>query len=107
MDGYFATFGGRILDPKREVSGLGLVGLQEVVFNGRLRGGAARGTGKAVEVPDIGEWQCAFCGAGHCWNTRLCRAIGVGPIGIGSLAVQALGALFVVKVVGMGSRREW
>ena len=56
---------------KREVSGLGLVGLQEVVFNGRLRGGAVRGTGKAVEVPNIGEWQCTFCGAAHCWNTRL------------------------------------
>ena len=40
-------------------------------------------------------------------GTLACRAIGVGPIGIGSLAVQALGALLVVKVVGMGSRREW
>ena len=29
-----------------------------------------RGTGKAV-VPNIGEWQCTFCGAAHCWNTRL------------------------------------
>ena len=26
-------------------------------------------------VPNIGEWQCTFCGAAHCWNTRLscCR----------------------------------
>ena len=71
VGGYFTTLGGRILDPQREVSGLGFVGLQEVVFIGRLRGGAARGTGNAVEVPFIGEWQCTFCGAVHCWNTRL------------------------------------
>ena len=57
VDGYFTTLGGRILDPERELSGLGLVGLQEVVFNGRLRCGAIRSTGKAVEVPNIGEWQ--------------------------------------------------
>ena len=37
-------------------------------------------------------------------GTLACRAIGVGPIGTGSLAVQALGALLVVKV---GSVREW
>ena len=37
MDGYFTTLGGRILNPQREVSGLGLDGLQEVVFNCRLR----------------------------------------------------------------------
>ena len=35
-------------------------------------------------------------------GTHGCRAIGVGLIGIGSLAVQALGALLVVKVVGNG-----
>ena len=61
--------GRRILNPGREVSGLGLDGLQEVVFNGRLRSGAVGGGGKA-EVPNIGEWQCTFCGAVHCWNTR-------------------------------------
>ena len=74
VDGYFTTLGGRILNPEREVSGLGLDGLQEVVFNGRLWGGAVRGGGKAVEVPNIGEWQCTFCGAAHCWNTRLLEA---------------------------------
>ena len=59
------------MDPQREVSGLGL---QEAAPHGRTRGGAARGSGK-VEVPNIGEWQCTFCGAAHCWNTRLscCR----------------------------------
>ena len=43
------------MNPKREVSGLGLDGLKEVVFNGSLRGGAFRGGGKAAEVPNIGE----------------------------------------------------
>ena len=38
------------MNPEREVSGLGLDGLKEVVFNGRLRGGAVRGGGKAAEV---------------------------------------------------------
>ena len=105
VDVYF-TLGGRILDLTREVSGVGLVGLHEVVFNGRLRGGAVRGTGKAVDVPNIGEWQCTICGAAHFWNTRL-SCYRCGTIGIGSLAVQVLGVLLVVKVVGMGSRWEW
>ena len=35
-------------------------------------------------------------------GTLVCRAIVVGPIATGSLAVQALGILLVVKVVGMG-----
>ena len=35
-------------------------------------------------------------------GTLVCRAIVVGPIVIGSLAVQALGALLVVKVHGNG-----
>ena len=85
VGGYFTTLGGKILDPKREVSGLGLCGLQEVVFHGRIRGGAARGTGK-VEVPDIGEWQCTFCGAAH-WNTRLSFSR-CGTHRVGSLAVH-------------------
>ena len=38
-------------------------------------------------------------------GTLVCRAIVVGPIVIGSLAVQALGTLLVVKVVGMGFNR--
>ena len=33
VDGYFTTLGGRLLYPGREVSRLGLGGLQEVVFN--------------------------------------------------------------------------
>ena len=32
VDGYYTTLGGRIVSPEREVSGLGLDGLQEVGF---------------------------------------------------------------------------
>ena len=42
MYGYFTTLGGRLLNPGKEVCGLRLGGLQEVVFNGRLKGGAVR-----------------------------------------------------------------
>ena len=38
-------------------------------------------------------------------GTLVCRAIVVGPIVIGSLAVHALGVFLVVKVVGMGFNR--
>ena len=34
------------------------MGCKRWVFNGRLRGGAVLG------------WQCTFCSAAHCWNTR-------------------------------------
>ena len=40
-------------------------------------------------------------------GTLACRAVGVGPIGFGILAVQVLEVLLVVKVEGMGFRREW
>ena len=76
VDGYFTTLGGRILKAGREVSWLGLDGLQEVVFNGRLSGGAVRGGGKA-EVSNTAEWQCTFCSAARCWNTRFsCKKCG-------------------------------
>ena len=73
-----------------EVSGLGLDGLQEVVFNGRPRRGAVRGGGKAAEVPNFGEWQCTFCGAAHSWNTRL-SCSRCGTPGIGNLALLGRG----------------
>ena len=38
-DGYFTTLGGKVLNPRVEVSGLGLGGLQEVVFHGSGVGG--------------------------------------------------------------------
>ena len=100
-------WGGRIVSPEREVSGLGLDGLQEVGFNCRLRGGAVRGGGKSPEVPNIGEWQCPICGAAHCWNTRLsCYRCGTprywlewvffGQGGVGS----AMGGMRVVGTTG-------
>ena len=45
-------------------------GLQEVIFHGRLKGGAGKGAGR-VDMPNVGEWQCSFCMAPHCWNTRM------------------------------------
>ena len=68
-DGYFTTLGGKVLDSKVEVRRLGLGGLQEVVFHGRLRGGAGKGAGRG-DFPSVGEWQCSFCMAPHCWQTK-------------------------------------
>ena len=63
VDGYFTTLAGRILNPEREVSGLGLDGLQEVVGSGVERFVVAR------------RWRSLILesgsGAAHCWNTRL------------------------------------
>ena len=69
-DGYFTTLGGKVLSPRVEVSGLGLGGLQEVVFHGRLKGGAGKGAGR-VDMPNVGEWQCSFCMAPHCWHAKM------------------------------------
>ena len=70
VDGYFTTLGGRMFNPKVEISRLGLDGLQEVVFHGRLKGGAGKGAGR-VDSPNVGEWQCSFCMAPHCWHTKM------------------------------------
>ena len=70
VDGFFSTLGGKILNSKAEISRLGLGGLQEVVFHGRLKGGAGKGAGR-VDTHNVGEWQCSFCLAPHCWNTRM------------------------------------
>ena len=70
VDGYFTTLGGRMFNPKVEISRLGLDGLQEVVFHGRLKGGACKGAGR-VDSPNAGEWQCSFCMAPHCWHSKM------------------------------------
>ena len=70
VDGYFTTLGGKMLNPGVEISRLGLGGLQEVVFHGRLKGGACKGAGR-VDSPMVGEWQCSFCMAPHCWHTKM------------------------------------
>ena len=49
---------------------MGLGGLQEVVFHGRLRGGAGKGAGRG-DMPSVGEWQCSCCMAPHCWQTKM------------------------------------
>ena len=76
VGGYFTTLGGKILDPQREVSGLGLCGLQEVVFHGRIRGGAARGTGKVAVhfLRCCSRLSCYRCGTHRNWQSG-----GAGP----------------------------
>ena len=104
VDGYFTTLGGTILNPEREVSGLGLGGLQEVVFNGRLRGGAVRGGGRRSLILESGSAHSVVL---LTVGTLACRAIGVGPSGIGNLAVQVMEVSLVVRVGRMGFRGEW
>ena len=53
VDGYFTTLGGKMFNPRVEISRLGLGGLQEVVFHGRLKGGACKGAGR-VDSPNVG-----------------------------------------------------
>ena len=53
LDGYFATLGGKVLNSKVGISSLGLGSFQEVVFHGRLRGGASKGVGR-VDSPNVG-----------------------------------------------------
>ena len=61
VGGYFTTLGGKILDPKREVSGLGLCGLQEVVFHGRLRCSYGSLILSSVLGVLVGRWRVYFC----------------------------------------------
>ena len=72
LEGWFAGREGGVsgVDPRVEVRMLGLGGLQEVVFHGRLRGGAGKGAGRG-DMPSVGEWQCSFCVAPHCWQTKM------------------------------------
>ena len=70
VDGYFATLGGKLLNPRVEIGRLGLGSLQEVVFHGRLKGGASKGAGR-VDSLNVVEWQCSFCMAPHCWQTKM------------------------------------
>ena len=70
VDGYFTTLGVKMFNPRVEISRLGSGGLQEVVFHGRSKGGACNGAGR-VDSPNVGEWQCSFCMAPHCWHTKM------------------------------------
>ena len=92
VDGCFATLGGRVLNHEREVSGLGLSALQEVVFNGRL------GVRQFVAVARWWRSLTLVSGNAHSVvlltvGTLVFRAIGVGLSGIGSMAVQGHGGL--------------
>ena len=74
LDGYFTTLGGKVLNSKVGISSLGLGSFQEVVFHGRLRGGANKGYGSARFA-----WR-------HTVGRRRWFVTGVGHPGIGNLA---------------------
>ena len=69
LDMYFTTLGGKVLNSKVGIGSLGLGSFQEVVFHCRLRGGANKGAGRG-DFRSVGEWQCSFCMAPHCWQTK-------------------------------------
>ena len=43
VDGYFTTLGGKIPNPRAEISRLGLGGLQEVIFSWQVKGWGRKG----------------------------------------------------------------
>ena len=74
-EGYFTTIGGRLLDSTVPVEQLGLQPRQEVVFQGRLKGGGFSGGGKGARggggnSVQAGDWTCGNCWQPGCWNTR-------------------------------------
>ena len=75
VDGYFTTKGGRILNSQLPAGKLGLHGSQEVVLQGRLRGGGYSGGGKGVRGGGgnsvaAGDWTCGICNQTGCWNAK-------------------------------------
>ena len=78
LDGYFATLGGKVLNSKVGVSSLGLGSFQEVMFHGRLRGGANKGSGR-VDSPNLGNGR-------HTAGRQRWLVTGVVLLGFGSLA---------------------
>ena len=75
MGGYFTTKGGKVLNSETPVNKLGLHGSQEVVLQGRLRGGGYSGGGKGVRGGGgnsvaAGDWTCGICNQSGCWNAK-------------------------------------
>ena len=75
MGGYFTTKGGKVLNSETPVNKLGLHGSQEVVLQGRLRGGGYSGGGKGVRGGGgnsvaAGDWTCGICHQSGCWNAK-------------------------------------
>ena len=75
MGGYFTTKGGKVLNAETPVNKLGLHGSQEVVLQGRLRGGGYSGGGKGVRGGGgnsvaAGDWTCGICHQSGCWNAK-------------------------------------
>ena len=75
VGGYFTTKGGKVLNSETPVNKLGLHGSQEVVLQGRLRGGGYSGGGKGVRGGGgnsvaAGDWTCGICNQSGCWNAK-------------------------------------
>ena len=106
VDGYFTTLGGKLLNPRVEISRLGLGSLQEVVFHGRLKGEACKGAGR-VDSPNVGEWQCSFCMAPHCWQTKMaCYRCGTPRFGESGVLGQGCPGGLAGKGGGFGGGRS-
>ena len=64
-----------MLNSETPVNKLGLHGSQEVVLQGRLRGGGYSGGGKGVRGGGgnsvaAGDWTCGICNQSGCWNAK-------------------------------------
>ena len=75
IGGYFTTRGGKVLNSNAPVVKLGLHPSQEVVLQGRLRGGGFSGGGKGARGSgghsiQAGDWSCGNCHQPGCRNTR-------------------------------------
>ena len=118
VDGYFTTKGGRVLNSQLPAGRLGLHGSQEVVLQGRLRGGGYSGGGKGVRGGGgnsvaAGDWTCGICNQTGCWNAKpTCYRCGAprqpnqGSSGLASLGGWDMGGRYQGGVgSGMGSSR--
>ena len=99
--GYFATLGGKILDPEAEVQSLGLVDMSEVVFNRRLRGGGFGGMGKGGGFLVL-ESERARTVAGQSVGVRGTVVTGVRSLGTLMVAVVVRGTLLSSRNNGSG-----
>ena len=119
QEGYFTTIGGKMLDPKVPIQGLGLADGMEVVYHVRLRGGGYGGNGKGgtggsrPAVP--GEWTCTTCWATRCWPVKTtCYQCGTArndgggrkDAGAGGVGAQAGVDTAMGRVVGPNGRNQ-
>ena len=106
VDGYFTTKGGRMLDSQVSEVELGLHPSQEVVWQGRLRGGGFSGGGKGARgAGQFGDWTCHNCHQPGCWAARnFCYRCGV--TGFGTQGPWSKGTL-EVGTGKVGTKEVW